>query len=171
MFTDWLSSSTYEQTLRVDGVHEQELNIANPSYPDPGNSSATPYTIHTGLDDNGDQIFNDRPLGVGRNTLRADAAFNISAFFSYIIPIGQKKLSNLPPGIMINGGPNGNFNVTTMQVDSLPRFRVGIQASVQNLTNHTNYIGYSGTMTSPFFGQPTAAQGMRKVDIAMTVAF
>src|SRR5262249_7872092 len=28
------------------------------------------YTIRTGLDDNGDLIFNDRPAGVERNTLR-----------------------------------------------------------------------------------------------------
>ena len=33
-------------------------------------SSGSPYTIHTGLDDNGDQIFNDRPAGVGRNSVR-----------------------------------------------------------------------------------------------------
>src|SRR5262249_37836366 len=35
-------------------------------------SSAPPYTLLTGQDTNGDGIFNDRPAGVGRNTLRAD---------------------------------------------------------------------------------------------------
>ena len=44
VFTDWLPSSTYEQTLRVDGVRQQELNIANPSYPDPGNVGVVPPT-------------------------------------------------------------------------------------------------------------------------------
>ena len=34
-------------------------------------STGTPYTIRTGYDDNGDGIFNDRPAGVGRNTVRA----------------------------------------------------------------------------------------------------
>jgi transcriptional regulator len=33
-------------------------------------ASAAPYTIRTGLDDNGDLVFNDRPAGVGRNSAR-----------------------------------------------------------------------------------------------------
>src|SRR5207249_1747544 len=39
---DWLPSQTYEQALRVDGVHQQELNILNPSYPDPGDVGVVP---------------------------------------------------------------------------------------------------------------------------------
>jgi hypothetical protein len=44
IFYDWLTTNTYEQTLRVDGFRQQELNIVDPSYPDPsGNiSSVTP---------------------------------------------------------------------------------------------------------------------------------
>ena len=36
IFYDWLSTNTYEQTLRVDGFRQQEMNIINPSYPIPG---------------------------------------------------------------------------------------------------------------------------------------
>jgi hypothetical protein len=35
------------------------------------------------------------------------------------------------------------------------RFRLGFFVRMQNVTNHVNYGGYSGTLTSPFFGQPT----------------
>jgi hypothetical protein len=35
IFYDWLSLNTYEQTLRVDGFHQQEIDIVNPPYPDP----------------------------------------------------------------------------------------------------------------------------------------
>jgi hypothetical protein len=42
IFYDWMSFGTYEQTLRVDGFRQQELNIMDPSYPDPGNTGATP---------------------------------------------------------------------------------------------------------------------------------
>jgi hypothetical protein len=42
IFYDWLSSGTYEQTLRVDGLHQQELIVANPSYPDPGSMGVIP---------------------------------------------------------------------------------------------------------------------------------
>ena len=72
---------------------------------------------------------------------------------------------------MIMGGPSGNFNVQTIQADALPRFRMGIVVNAQNLTNHTNYVGYSGTQTSPFFGLPTAVQGMRKIDVGLNFNF
>ena len=36
MFYDWLPTGTYLQTLQVDGVRQRELNIVNPSFPDPG---------------------------------------------------------------------------------------------------------------------------------------
>ena len=35
LFYDWLDADTYEQTLRVDGVRQQDLVIRNPGYPDP----------------------------------------------------------------------------------------------------------------------------------------
>ena len=38
VFYNWLSANTYEQTLRVDGLRQQDLFIVNPTYPDPGNS-------------------------------------------------------------------------------------------------------------------------------------
>ena len=44
MFYDWLPTSTYLQTLQVDGVRQRELNIVNPSFPDPGDVGTTPPT-------------------------------------------------------------------------------------------------------------------------------
>ena len=34
IFYDWLPTNTYEQTVRIDGFQQREINIANPSYPD-----------------------------------------------------------------------------------------------------------------------------------------
>ena len=133
-------------------------------------SSGSPYTIRTGFDDTGDQIFNDRPAGVGRNSVRGAASYNLGGFFGYNIPIGQKKLGPMPPGIFITGAP-GSFNVQTLQADALPRFRIGIFVNAQNLTNHANYVGYSGTLSSPLFGQPTSVQSMRRIDIGLNFNF
>jgi len=132
-------------------------------------ASANPYTIKTGVDSNGDLIFNDRPDGVGRNTARGAGTLNSFANFQYQFFFGKKKIQ-MPPGIMIQGGPTG-FNVTQMQIDPLPRFRISVFLNAQNLTNHRNYTGYSGTKTSLFFGQPTAVQGMRKIDIGLNFNF
>ena len=50
-----------------------------------------------------------------------------------------------------------------------PRIQLYVQA--QNLTNQANYLGYSGTLTSPFFGRPTTVSGMRKVDAGIAMNF
>jgi hypothetical protein len=52
-----------------------------------------------------------------------------------------------------------------------PRYRLGLQVNVQNLTNHANYTGYSGVMTSPFFRQPSNVMGTRKIDIGLNFSF
>jgi hypothetical protein len=53
IFYDWLGLSTYEQTLRVDGFRQRELNIAYPAYPDPGSVGVIPpvnrYLLGEGL--------------------------------------------------------------------------------------------------------------------------
>ena len=41
----------------------------------------------------------------------------------------------------------------------------------QNLTNRANYLGYSGTVISPFFGRPTTVSGMRKIDVGLGLNF
>jgi hypothetical protein len=62
-----------------------------------------------------------------------------------------------------------------MQVRSVDqgtaRYRLQLFVQVQNLTNQKNYLGYSGTLTSPFFGQPTAVSGMRKIDAGINMSF
>jgi hypothetical protein len=133
-------------------------------------SSGTPYTIRSGLDTNGDLIFNDRPAGVARNSDRGDGRFDVSGFFVYTFMFGKRRVQ-LPPGIRIDGSPVGGFNVTQVQIDPLPRFRLGIVVNAQNLTNHTNYTGFQGSMTSPFFRQATTVSGMRKIDVGLNFNF
>ena len=129
-------------------------------------TSGTPYTIRTGFDDNGDLIYNDRPAGVGRNTLRAEGSLSVNLNVNYNWQFGPP--AGGPPGIgvMVNGG---NAEVRTFDAPS--RFRIGVFLFAQNLTNHANYTGYSGTMTSPFFMQPTAVQQTRRVEAGLNFGF
>ena len=55
-------------------------------------NSGAPYTITTGIDGNGDSIFNDRPLQTPRNSARLPWRATLSGNVSYTIPIGA------PPG-------------------------------------------------------------------------
>ncbi len=53
----------------------------------------------------------------------------------------------------------------------MPRFNVSWWVSFQNLLNRANYVGYSGVMTSPFFGQPTNVAGPRRVQTGLRFGF
>ena len=55
--------------------------------------------------------------------------------------------------------------------DAPPRFRIGVFFSANNLTNHPNYIGYSGVLTSPFYGQPTSVSSTRRVQAGLNFGF
>jgi hypothetical protein len=133
-------------------------------------SSGTPYTIRTGYDDNADLIFNDRPPGVGRNTERTAWRWNSYAYLTYTIGVGKRTVP-LPPGIMITSGGAGGYNVATTSGQSAARYRVNVMAWIQNITNHANYTGFSGVMTSPFFKQPTAVDGVRTINLSIGFSF
>jgi hypothetical protein len=75
----------------------------------------------------------------------------------------------LPPGIGIFG-QGAAAQVRTVDQGNA-RYRLQIFVQAQNLTNERNYLGYSGTLTSPFFGQPTAVSAMRKIDVGMGLSF
>jgi hypothetical protein len=130
-------------------------------------STGDAYTLLTGRDDNGDGIFNDRPAGTGRNTLRATGQANLNLFLAYQFAFGRQ--ATLPPGIGVFGG-GGAATVRTVD-QSGGRYRVQFFIQGQNLTNHSNYLGYSGTLSSPFFGRPTTVREMRKIDAGINLNF
>ena len=51
------------------------------------------------------------------------------------------------------------------------RYHVNFTVQALNLTNHANYTGYIGTLTSPFFGQPTTVNIMRKIEFLVNFQF
>jgi hypothetical protein len=131
-------------------------------------SSAPPYTLLTGEDANGDGIFNDRPVGIGRNTLRGSGQLNVNLFAGYNFAFGHSSAPR-PPGIGVFGS---GAAAQVRSVDLGPaRYRLQFFVQAQNLTNEANYVGYSGTLTSSFFGRPTAVSGMRKIDVGFNFGF
>ena len=51
------------------------------------------------------------------------------------------------------------------------RFTVLLYVDAQNVLNHVNTAGYSGVMTSPFFGRPTIASAARQLQIGAQFVF
>jgi Carboxypeptidase regulatory-like domain len=132
------------------------------------NASTGPaYTLFTGRDENLDGVFNDRPADVGRNSLRATGQSTINVWVAYQFAFGH--MAPLPPGIGVFGGGNA-AQVRTFD-QGTKRYRLQVYVSAQNLANRANYLGYSGTQTSPFFGRPTTVSGMRKIESGFSLNF
>ena len=141
--------------------------------------SGVPYNITTGRDDNGDTVFNDRPSGVARNSAWTKAMWDVGARVSYAFGFGTRAATAGGAGgptVVIQrigavGGATDMLNAMGGGGAEDKRVRFELFASAQNLFNHVNPIGYSGVMTSPFFGQPTAAMPARRVDVGMRIGF
>jgi len=129
----------------------------------------TTYGLQTGRDGNRDLIFNDRPDGAARNTLITPETWMLSTFLGYSFTFGPS--IQLPPGIQFGPGSGGTLTVTTVTRPDQGRYRMSLNVFVDNLTNRTNLMGYSGVQTSQFFRQPTSAQGARRIQASMNLQF
>ena len=133
-------------------------------------ATGTPYSIRTGRDENGDSVFNDRPDGVDRNTERTAMQLAVNINLNYSIAFGTSRGGGPPiVGIMV-AAPGGAPTVMTASGPPT-RYRLGFFVQMQNVTNRANYAGYSGTLTSPFFGQPTMVLNPRKIDFGVNFGF
>jgi len=128
--------------------------------------SGAPYTIRTGFDDNGDTVFNDRPEGVGRNTERGTWRRNVDL-----------RLGWRPSFLALAGGDSGPGRGGPDAAQRGPgqgaaRFKgAELYANVSNLFNEVNYTRFSGVLTSPLFGMPTAAAPARQFEFGTRVFF
>lgn len=136
--------------------------------------SGSPYNVTTGRDDNGDGLFNDRPAGVKRNSARTAAQWDLGGRISYAWGFGTRGQTSGGGGtqtVMIGGGGGGGMAAGFGGGAADKRFRIELYLSAQNLLNRANYVGYSGVITSPFFGQPTNVMNPRKLQMGLRFGF
>ena len=168
--TEWGPSGRGTHFVSV-GINSGALKNANINV-SLNTSSGGYYNVTTGFDNNGDLMFNDRPAGVSRNSAQVPVwNVGLRAGFSYSFTFG-KGVSNLPPGIMINGGDRGQLTVTTMAPSAAGRYRVSLNVNANNITNRNNYGGYLGNMANLLgFGQPTSSGEPRRINVSMSFGF
>ena len=106
--------------------------------------SGKPVDITTGGDDNQDGILNDRPPGIGRNTMAGPGLIGLDFNLSHDFVLSKSKKEARVLSIAIN-----SFNVL----------------------NHPNYVTYIGTQPSPLFGQPVAALPPRRMQLDVQFKF
>ena len=106
-------------------------------------NSGIPYNVTTGFDNYQDTVANARPPGVNRNTGRGPGFAELDVHLSRAFHPEKNK--------------------------HRPRIEVGIDAF--NVLNSVNYKNYVGTMTSPYFGHPIAANMPREIQLSVGFLF
>jgi hypothetical protein len=109
--------------------------------------SGKPVNVTTGADDNGDGVVNDRRAGGARNTLHGPGLINLD----------------------LNVSHDFTFKPKSDKQKDVPTLTVSINSF--NILNHPNYVTYVGVVTSPFFGQPVAANPPRRTQLDLEFKF
>jgi hypothetical protein len=138
---------------RADGDRLHSVNILGTIHPEHllslgialNVNSNTPYTEFTGTDDFHTGLGNARPVGVGRNTLRAAGAVNLNLQWEH------------------------DFPLTKARGDDAKVLSAGLGAF--NVLNHTNPTGYIGDLTSTRFAQPTSSLPARQLQLSLGFRF
>ncbi len=149
--------------------------------------TASPYTIITGIDNNRDTVLNDRPEGVGRNSARGSATWNMNARLSRSFSFGPARQTDGGPGggpIRVRGvggpggGPGGGGGggggggpMMMMMDQGTGRYNVEFYAQALNVLNHTNFQNYAGSLRSPYYGEPTSAGPARRIEVGINFGF
>ena len=138
-------------------------------------NSAPPYNITTGPRRQQRHGQQRSAAGVGRNAARASDRWDLGARLSYTFGFGQRAGADGAGGpqiVMIRAGGGGDTPMGGFSGGADDkRWRVELYVAATNILNHTNFTGYSGVMTSPFFTDPTSAGPARKIELGARFGF
>ena len=111
--------------------------------------SGVPYDITTGGDDNRDTVANERPPGLTRNTGDGPGLARCD--------LRVTKMFRVP-------------RLLDRKRDHTSR-NVELSIDFFNVLNHTNFKGFIGAQTSPFFGRANAAEAPRTIQFSARYRF
>jgi hypothetical protein len=84
LFFDWFDAETYEQTLRVDGQHQQDLVVVNPGYPDPFGGGAAQQVLPSSRYQTADGlVLPKRGVGLIALTRQFSPTLAVNAMYSH----------------------------------------------------------------------------------------
>ena len=128
--------------------------------------NGTPYNITTGFDTTTTACSLIAP-GRGRNSALTAAQWDLGGARPTQSASARPAAGGAAGPQQVHGRDRRRPAWRVRRRRKRPTLPVEFYASAQNLTNHNNYIGYSGVLTSPFFGQPTSVLNPRKIELAL----
>jgi hypothetical protein len=125
-------------------------------------ASGRPFNITSGLDNNGDTVFSDRPAFGAAGDSGA-----LATRFGWLNP-------NPKPGDLIiprNFGREARMFTLNLSVTQMVMEGVSVTIDAENLTNHPRFIRTDGVLTSPTFGTPNQALSGRHLVLTVRASF
>ena len=134
-------------------------------------ASGTPFNITTGRDNNGDGSFNDRPsfsdLSDPRAVVTRFGVFNPHVAGGDV----PRNFGTNPATATVDMNLSRQFKFGPKVTPTDKRYMLTLNARAGNLFNHTNPLGLSGVLSSPFFGRANAAAPARRVEFGARLNF
>ena len=129
--------------------------------------SGRPFNITTGLDNDGDLLFLDRPApGVaGAPGVISTAFGDFDLYRDPGEPMIARNAGQGPTQFMLNVGV-----AKTLRLGGDGPYMI-VNASAENITNRTNFAEFNGVVTSPLFGRPNRALNPRRIELSARFGF
>jgi hypothetical protein len=161
--------ASWESTHRVFAIGQLNLPAKLSFTSQFDASSGLPYNVTTGIDNNGDGVFNDRPALVGQ-----------AGTGTYQTPFGllnttgingsfARNAGTMPSLVHLDANLSRTFQVHGFLRDS--HQSVTLNARAANFLNHTNVSAVGSVVGSPTFAQPLAAEAARRVEFGIRYTF
>ncbi len=119
VFYDWLPTGIYAQTLLIDGFRQRELNVSEPSYPEPELIGTTPPTNRYLLAEDRNMAYSQRLSAGIAQTISRRFSTNVLYSYAYRYSLLTGRNLNAP----VNGvRPSSDFsNIIVASPDSRGR--------------------------------------------------
>lgn len=133
-------------------------------------ASGLPYNVTTGFDNNGDGVFNDRPVYSGPGTSAAvyPTPFGDLSPFGSGAPLARNA-GTLPWNIHLDANLSRTFALPHKAGKEAQNLAFNLRST--NVLNHTNVSAVGGVLGSPLFGRAYQADAARRVEAGLRWSF
>jgi hypothetical protein len=136
-------------------------------------ASGLPYDVTTGFDNNGDGVFNDRPVFAATQSGNAEVPV-YNTRFGLLSPEGSgltlgRNAGTLPWNIHLDANLSRSFMLPHRAGKDASSLSVNLRST--NLLNHNNVLAVGGVLGSPLFGQAYQSDPGRRIEAGLRYSF
>ena len=163
--------ASWESTHRLFAIGQLSLPVKLSLTSQFDASSGDPYDVVTGMDNNGDGVFNDRPsLTAEQGTGTYQTPFGLLNTTGINGSLGRNA-GTMPALIHLDTNLSRTFELSSHGLSSDKHQSVTLNARSANLLNHTNVTNVGNVVGSPTFTQSLAAEAARRVEFGIRYTF